>query len=74
MTVYHLPAARDDLLVDHILDTVVLHIDPVQNPGVRRRFVQDYEQSEGIDRIRFRSLWSAPSRGRPDAGITTKSI
>ena len=49
LTAYHLLAARRDKIVDEVLQNVVVIVDPTQNPDGRDRFVQNFEQSEGIE-------------------------
>ncbi len=46
-TAYHMLASRNDALVDQILGSVVLVIDPMQNPDGRGRFVHNFEIAEG---------------------------
>ncbi len=46
---YHLLAAKADNLVDHILDDVIIIIDPSQNPDGRARFVHSFESSLGLE-------------------------
>lgn len=48
-TAYHLLAARDDPVVDRILEEAIVMIDPVQNPDGRDRFVQNFEIAEGLE-------------------------
>ncbi|MGH9594824.1 MAG: M14 family zinc carboxypeptidase, partial [Bryobacteraceae bacterium] len=47
-TAYHLLAARGDKVVDSILENDLILIDPLQNPDGRNRFVENFEQSEGL--------------------------
>ncbi len=47
LTAYHLLAARGDKLVDGILESVLLLIDPNQNPDGRERFLQNFAQAAG---------------------------
>lgn len=49
LTAYHLLAARNDPVVDHILEETIVMIDPVQNPDGRDRFVHNYEIAEGLE-------------------------
>ena len=46
---YHLLAARDDPVVERILEETIVMIDPVQNPDGRDRFVHNYEIAEGLE-------------------------
>ncbi len=48
-TAYHLLAARNDPVVDRILEETIVMIDPVQNPDGRDRFVHNYEIAEGLE-------------------------
>ena len=48
-TAYHLLAARDDPVVDKILEETIVMIDPVQNPDGRDRFVHNFEIAEGLE-------------------------
>lgn len=47
LTAYHLVAAREDPLVDGILENCVVIIDPLQNPDGRARFVSYLQQTQG---------------------------
>ncbi len=49
LTAYHLLAARNDQLVDAILNDTLVIIDPIQNPDGRNRFVQHFLQSLGLE-------------------------
>lgn len=49
LTVYHLVAARNDAVVNKVLQNVVVQIDPLQNPDGRNRFVQNFTQSMGLE-------------------------
>lgn len=49
MTAYHLLAAKNDKMIQDILASVVILIDPVQNPDGRNRFVFNYEVNEGLE-------------------------
>ena len=49
LTAYHLLAARNDPVVDKILDEAIVMIDPTQNPDGRDRFVHNYEIAEGLE-------------------------
>ena len=49
LTAYHLLAARNDPVVDRILEETIVMIDPVQNPDGRDRFVHNYEIAEGLE-------------------------
>ena len=49
LTAYHLLAARDDPVVDRILEETIVMIDPVQNPDGRDRFVHNFEIAEGLE-------------------------
>lgn len=49
LTAYHLLAARGDAVVDEILASAVVAIDPTQNPDGRDRFVQHYRVNEGLE-------------------------
>ena len=49
MTAYHLLASRNDKLVAAILAKDLVIIDPVQNPDGRNRFIQSFEQGEGLE-------------------------
>lgn len=49
LTAYHLLAARNDKLTAEALDKTVILIDPCQNPDGRNRFVNSYEQAEGLE-------------------------
>ncbi|MCY3772647.1 MAG: M14 family zinc carboxypeptidase [Gemmatimonadetes bacterium] len=48
-TAYHLLAARNDPVVDRILEETIVMIDPVQNPDGRDRFVHNFEIAEGLE-------------------------
>jgi hypothetical protein len=48
LTAYHLLAARNDKLVESVMDKVVVLIDPTQNPDGRDRFVNYFEQTRGL--------------------------
>lgn len=48
-TAYHLLAARQDKMVQEILNHVLVFIDPVQNPDGRDRFVHNFEMAEGLE-------------------------
>jgi hypothetical protein len=48
LTAYHLLAARDDEVVDAILENTVVVIDPMQNPDGRDRFIHHFEMAEGL--------------------------
>lgn len=45
---YHLLAAKNDALVDNLLNNTVIVIDPLQNPDGRARFVHHFESSLGL--------------------------
>ena len=47
LTAYHLAAAKNDELVDAILNDCIVLIDPLQNPDGRDRFVHHFRQSRG---------------------------
>ena len=47
LTAYHLLAAKDDELVQRILQETVVILDPMQNPDGRQRFVGYFEQTRG---------------------------
>ncbi|WP_031549124.1 M14 metallopeptidase family protein [Parvularcula oceani] len=49
MTAYHLLAARNDPVVEEILENTVVFIDPVQNPDGRARFVHGYYDTLGLE-------------------------
>jgi len=49
LTAYHLLAARDDAMVDRILDNDLVLIDPLQNPDGRERFLHYFEQTTGLE-------------------------
>ncbi len=49
LTAYHLLAARNDKIVEEILAGTLVLIDPTQNPDGRDRFVQNFQQAEGIE-------------------------
>jgi hypothetical protein len=49
LTAYHLLAARNDRLVQTILGSAVVLIDPAQNPDGRDRFVHAFEQTLGLE-------------------------
>ncbi len=49
LTAYHLLAARNDAVVDRILEETIVMIDPTQNPDGRDRFVHNYEIAEGLE-------------------------
>ncbi len=49
LTAYHLLAARNDEVVDRILDETIVMIDPTQNPDGRDRFVHNFEIAEGLE-------------------------
>jgi hypothetical protein len=49
MTAYHLLAVRNDKMVQDILASVLVLIDPIQNPDGRDRFVHNFEIAEGIE-------------------------
>jgi hypothetical protein len=46
---YHLLAARNDAVVNEILDNTVVLIDPLQNPDGRDRFWHHYQTTEGLE-------------------------
>ena len=48
-TAYHLLAAKDDPVVKAILSSVLVLIDPQQNPDGRDRFVHNFEMAEGLE-------------------------
>ena len=48
---YHILAAQNDPLVDHILSNTIVIIDPSQNPDGRDRFVHSFESSLGLEPI-----------------------
>jgi len=48
-TAYHLLAARDDEVVDSILERNLVFIDPMQNPDGRARFIHSFEAAEGLE-------------------------
>jgi len=48
-TAWHLLAARDDDVVDTILDQTLVFINPMQNPDGRARFVHSFEMAEGLE-------------------------
>lgn len=49
LTAYHLLAARGDEVADRIRKSVVVLIDPIQNPDGRDRFIHHFEQSLGLE-------------------------
>jgi len=49
LTAYHLLAARNDKMADQILENDLVLIDPLQNPDGRARFLDHFEQSEGLE-------------------------
>ena len=49
LTAYHLLAARNDAVVDHILEETIVMIDPTQNPDGRDRFVHNFEIAVGLE-------------------------
>ena len=49
VTAYHLIAAQNDPVVEKILKSDVLLLDPSQNPDGRDRFVHFYEQNVGLE-------------------------
>ena len=49
LTAYHLLAARNDAVVDRILEETIVMIDPTQNPDGRDRFVHNFEIAEGLE-------------------------
>ena len=48
-TAYHLLAAKDDALVNTVLDNSIVFIDPLQNPDGRERFTSRYYASVGLE-------------------------
>lgn len=49
LTAYHLLAARNDKMVEQILERVLVLIDPMQNPDGRDRFIGNFEQARGLE-------------------------
>ena len=49
VTAYHLLAARNDQMVDQILENDLVLIDPIQNPDGRQRFLHYFEQTIGLE-------------------------
>jgi hypothetical protein len=49
MTAYHLLAAKGDAVVDRIMASALVFIDPMQNPDGRARFVHNFETTEGLE-------------------------
>jgi hypothetical protein len=49
LTAYHLLAARNDPMVDSIFANDLVLIDPLQNPDGRERFLNYYEQAQGLE-------------------------
>ncbi len=49
MAAYHLLAVRNDKMAAEILSSVVVLIDPLQNPDGRDRFVFNFEQNRGLE-------------------------
>ncbi len=47
LTAYHLAAAKEDELVQSVLDNCVVLIDPIENPDGRDRFVHFFRQTRG---------------------------
>jgi len=47
VSAWHLLAARDDAMVDNILDSTLVFINPLQNPDGRDRFVHAFRQASG---------------------------
>ncbi len=47
LTAYHLLAARNDPLVNRVLESVLVLIDPLQNPDGRERFLASFKQARG---------------------------
>lgn len=47
LTAYHILAARDDKLVDRLLENTLLLIDPNQNPDGRERFLHNLAEAGG---------------------------
>jgi hypothetical protein len=64
-TAYHLLAAQDDPMVETILDETIVVIDPNQNPDGRDLFIQNFEQSRGLeaDPLRFAAEHDHPWPG-----------
>jgi len=48
MTAYHLLASVNDAMVNKILNTTLVFIDPLQNPDGRSRFVNRYYETVGL--------------------------
>jgi hypothetical protein len=48
LTAYHLIAGRNDPEVKKILEKVLILLIPSQNPDGRQRFIQHFEQNEGL--------------------------
>jgi len=48
-TAWHLLAAKDDAVVDSILEETLVFINPMQNPDGRARFVHSFEMAEGLE-------------------------
>jgi hypothetical protein len=49
MTAYHLLAAKNDPVVDKILDNTLVFLDPAQNPDGRARYEQNYYATVGLE-------------------------
>jgi hypothetical protein len=49
LTAYHLAASTKDPMVDKILASTIVLIDPTQNPDGRDRFVNYFEQTRGLE-------------------------
>ena len=49
MTAYHLLAAQNDPMIAGVFASVVVLIDPLQNPDGRGRFIQNFRASEGLE-------------------------
>ena len=47
-TAYHLLAAKNDSVVEHILNNTLTFIDPLQNPDGRMRFINQYYDTVGL--------------------------
>ena len=69
-TAYHLLAARQDEMVDTILDESLVVIVPTQNPDGRDRFVHANRMSEGLEPMAHPA---AAERDEPWPGMTQSS-
>lgn len=49
LAAYHLLAARNDKMIEQILQNDLVLIDPLQNPDGRARFLDHFEQSAGLE-------------------------